>query len=281
MSSLNYVKQNLQNRSFKGQDLSGADFSDADLRGCNFTGANLTGAKLQRITTGQSSRQSQFLVAAAIVGPIVLVGCSAIVGLIFDQLASNRSNGAIDWGLRILPVIVSLLPIFWHDRIMLRFPHTTDILGTATISMLMMVMGTFTGCLALLSLLNFGSAAILQGLFLLILMGIGAIVTFRILQWLIQSIQSSLGTSFRKANLTDADLEAASIQNTDFSLARMTGVCISDWVLQSYTQFSRVDCEYIYLEPMQQHRQPLQGRFQPGELERVLTRKGQLKKSNR
>ncbi len=280
MASLNYVRQNLQNRSFKGQDLSGADFSDADLRGCNFTGANLTGAKLQRITTGQSSRQSQFLMATAIVGPIVLFGCSAIIALMLDRFGSDRSNLAIDWGLKILSVIVGWLAVFWRNRIMLRFPYTTDILGTAAISMLLMVMGTFTGCLALLSLLNFGNAGVLQGLFLLILMGIGAIVTFRILQWLIQSIQSSLGTSFRKANLTDADLEAARIQNTDFSLAMMTGVCISNWVLQSHTQFSGVDCEYIYLEPMQQNRQPPQERFQPGELERVLTRKGKLK-SNR
>ncbi|MEH2076940.1 MAG: pentapeptide repeat-containing protein [Nostoc sp.] len=97
-------------------------------------------------------------------------------------------------------------------------------------------------------------------------------VTFRIFKWLIQSIQSNPGTSFRKANLTDADFSHAEVQNTDFSLAVLTGACIFNWIIKHHNQLTNVYCKYVYLEPAQQNRQPTEGNFQPGELEQVLIR---------
>lgn len=271
MSNLNYANRNLQNFSFKGQDLAGADFSGSDLRGCNFTGANLIGATFKGSKTGQSRRQVYILLTAAIVGSVVLVGFSIIVAQVSIGLFSDRSNKMLNFFLSALPVLVLVLEIFFRDSIALHFPQVTVFLGIVAITVLFAVMMMLTVGLAIASFSSFSDGTIAQGFFLLLVMAVSAIVTFRILKWLIESIQSGPGTSFRKANLSNADFSHSEVQNTDFSLATLTGVCLFDWIIKPHTQFMKVYCEYLYLEPAHQNRQPAEGSFKPGELERLLT----------
>jgi len=271
MTNRNYANRNLQNSSFKGQDLAGADFSGSDLRGCNFTGATLIGANFERVQTGQSRRQVNSLIAAAILGPVVLVGFSAIASQISLVFLSDRSNKILNFFFTALPVLALILGSFIRDKIAFRFPQITSLLSIAAIAVLFAVMVTFTVGLAIVSILGFADGAIAQGFFLLLLMVGFALLTFRIFKWLIQAVHSNPGTSFRKANLTDANFSHSVVQNTDFSFAVLTGACIFDWVIKPYTQCTNVYCEYLYLEPAHQNRRPAEGSFQPNELERVLT----------
>ncbi|MFN6486228.1 MULTISPECIES: pentapeptide repeat-containing protein [unclassified Nostoc] len=272
MANLNYTNQNLQNCSFKGQDLAGADFSGSDLRGCNFTGATLIGANFQNIKTGQSYRQVNILVAATIVCPVLLIGFSTIAVQVSTILFSDRSDKIFNFFFGAMPLLALIFEIFIQDSITSNFPQVTAFLGIGAITILFAVMVSFTVGLAIVSTSGFSDGSSGQGFFLLLLMVIFAIVTFRIFKWLIQSIQSNPGTSFKKANLTDADFSHSEVQNTDFSLAVLTGACVFDWAIKPHTQLTNVYCKYLYLEAAYQNRQPAKGDFQPGELERVLTR---------
>lgn len=271
MVNRNYANRNLQNCSFKGQNLASADFSGSDLRGCNFTGATLIGAIFERVKTGQSRRQVNILVAAAIVGPVVLLAFSAIAAQVSMELLSDRSNKGLNFFFSALPILALVFGSFIGDKIAFRFPQITSLLNIAAIAVLFAVMVALTLGLAIVGILGFGDGAIAQGLFLLLLMFASALLTFRILKWLTQTIQSNPGTSFRKANLTDANFSHSVMQNTDFSFAVLTGACIFDWAIKPHTQFMNVHCEYLYLELAHQNRQPAEGNFQPDELERVLT----------
>ncbi|MBO3459580.1 pentapeptide repeat-containing protein [Aetokthonos hydrillicola Thurmond2011] len=268
MTNLNYSNQILHDRSFKGQDLSGADFSGSDLRGCNFTGATLIGANFQQVKTGQSQHQVRMLVASTIVSPVVLCGCGAIFVYLLSLLKSNR---AINFLIGALPILAFLAEIFLRDSITFHFPQATSYAGIGSIAVLFAIMVTLTVGLVFIGNSSFGDGSIAQGFFLLIMTVVGAIVTYRIFQWLIQSIQSHPGTSFRKANLTDADFSYSELENTDFSLAVLTGVCIFKWVIKPYTEFTNVYCKYLYLEPEQQNRQPANRNFHADELEPILT----------
>lgn len=98
-----------------------------------------------------------------------------------------------------------------------------------------------------------------------------ALITFRIFNWVVQAIQSHPGTSFRKADLTNANFSRARVGNTDFSLALFTGDCIFNWSMNRHTQLTTARCDYLYLEPEQQNRRPRDRTFQAGELDRLLT----------
>jgi hypothetical protein len=221
---------------------------------------------------GQSHRQVNILIAATIVCPFVLFGFSIIAAQLSIVLFSDRSDKILNFFFGAMPVLALIFEIFIQDSITSHFPQVTTFFGIGAIAVLFTVMITFTAGLAIVSTSGFSDGSSGQGFFLLLLMVISAIVTFRIFKWLIQSIQSNPGTSFRKANLTDADFSHAEVQNTDFSLAVLTGACVFNWIIKPYNQLTNVYCKYVYLKPAQQNRQPTEGNFQPGELEQVLIR---------
>ncbi|UBF23875.1 pentapeptide repeat-containing protein [Kovacikia minuta CCNUW1] len=270
MLTHDYANQVLQNRSFKGLDLTGADFSSSDLRGCDFSGATLVEANFEGVRTGQSRQQINRLVAAAIVAPALIIGLCMLVVQIPINLLGDRFYQNFDFLLGWLPLLAIVFEILFRDSMILHFPRASNYLGVAGVAALFQIMVGFTLFLAIISLSSFGTGAGAQGLFLLVLVGISAIVTRRIFKWVIESIQSSCGTSFRKANLTNANLSGTVIQNTDFCFAVLTGACIFEWTIQHHTQFANVYCEYLYLEPAQQQRHPTEGKFRQSELEQFL-----------
>jgi hypothetical protein len=270
MTHQNYSRQILHNRSFKGLDLSGADFSGSDLRGCDFTGASLIGADFTGARTGQSPEQVKRLIIVSVVAPAVIVGLSLLIVQIPTQLFGDRFYQGLSFLSAGLPLLVLFLEIFVRDSMTSCFPRITNLFGVASIAAFFQIMVALTIGFAVVSLSSFGNGSGAQGLFMLVLAVISAIVTRRIFKWVTESIQSSCGTSFRKANLTNANLSHVVIQNTDFCFATLTGACIFEWMIQRHTQFANVYCEYLYLEPEHQKRYPAEGKFRQIELEQFL-----------
>ncbi|WP_414552891.1 pentapeptide repeat-containing protein [Anabaena sp. CCY 0017] len=251
----------MQNCDFKGRDLTGADFSGSDLRGCNFTGTTLIGANFQKVETGQSSRQFNILIAATIIGSFVLLGFSIIVAQVSLIFLSNLSDNFLRFFRGAILLLVLLLQHFIRERITFLFPQLTSFMGIVATAVLFAVMVTLTVGLTFVSFFSLINGEVMQGFFLLVLMVILAMLTLLIFQWLVESIHSHPGTSFRKANLTDADFSYSDVNNTDFSRAVLTGICVFKWVINPDTRFANVYCQYVYLEPTQQNRQPAEGDF--------------------
>lgn len=74
---------------------------------------------------------------------------------------------------------------------------------------------TLTAVLEIASLSSFGDGIVAPGFFFLLVMVVSALLTFWILKWLIQSIQSEPGTSFKKANFSNTDFSHSEVQNTE------------------------------------------------------------------
>jgi uncharacterized protein YjbI with pentapeptide repeats len=77
-TTTNYSHQNLQGRSFKGQNLTGANFSHADIRGADFTDANLTDANFSRAQTGLTPRNKWIILLVAALLAAIAAGCIVI-----------------------------------------------------------------------------------------------------------------------------------------------------------------------------------------------------------
>jgi uncharacterized protein YjbI with pentapeptide repeats len=84
-------------------------------------------------------------------------------------------------------------------------------------------------------------------------------------------------SNLSRANLQHADLQDASLVNvqasgTDFRHAKLTGVCIEKWSVNTDTQFDGVICDHIFLTPDRdpQSRRPLSGSFEPGDFQLLL-----------
>ncbi|MHC5863033.1 pentapeptide repeat-containing protein [Nostoc sp.] len=78
------------------------------------------------------------------------------------------------------------------------------------------------------------------------------------------------GANLSGANLSNASLIRARLLETDFTAAAFTGTCIEDWHINSYTKFTDVICDYIYLCQDQQERRPSNGNFAPGEFTKLF-----------
>ncbi|MBD2074176.1 pentapeptide repeat-containing protein [Phormidium sp. FACHB-592] len=88
------------------------------------------------------------------------------------------------------------------------------------------------------------------------------------------------GANLRRANLNDANLKGANLERanlqstqalgTDFSNAALTGAYIQNWGINADTCFTDVRCDYIYLEPDEQARQPASGSFAPGDFAKLV-----------
>lgn len=68
------------------------------------------------------------------------------------------------------------------------------------------------------------------------------------------------GSDLRDANLTKVQAIA-----TNFSRACLTGACIESWNIDSTTQVSDIQCDFVYLRNQQQERRPSSGSFAPGD----------------
>jgi len=263
-----YKDQNLQDQAFVGQDLTGADFSGSDLRGCDFTRAILIGANFDRVVTGQTQQQVNTAVLSVVMGAIAMLVMAIILGFVIvtiDNLLFGWFGEFYRGISRVFYAIILFVLYFFQGNILEWFPKTSNFFGNASIGILWLMMLFLTLGLGATSFSG-GSGSFL----FLIPTVISAIVTFKVSTWFIQSIKSRVGTSFKKANLTDSSFSHALIENTDFSFALLSGICVDGWLLGSYTLFTKSQCDYLYWKP-QKDRYPHHGDFQRDELEKFLS----------
>lgn len=82
--------------------------------------------------------------------------------------------------------------------------------------------------------------------------------------------------TLEEANLEYANLTEVNAVETDFTRAKMTGVCLEAWNIESNTILDEVDCKFVYLleHPKSgtddRERRPSSGIFQPGEFTKLF-----------
>jgi uncharacterized protein YjbI with pentapeptide repeats len=260
MNLQNYSNQNLQDQSFVGLDLTEADFSGSDLRGCDFTKAILVGTNFERIVTGQTQKQINTSILTVIMGAIAMIAFSlVIVGI--DSILFGWFGASYRKISGFLASIIPFVLLMLQSLIFEKFPKITNFFGDASLGILLAMMTVLT--------LGFTFISFTGAFFFLIPMIISAIITFYLYKWMLESIQNRTGTSFKKANLTDANFSHALIEYTDFSFALLTGIFIDGWLIDGHTLFANSQCDYLYWKP-QRERYPNDGNFQTNELENFL-----------
>lgn len=200
----NFQRVNLRGQSFKGQDLSGADFSEADIRSANFAGANLRGAKFCGAKCGLKRRWEIIVTILSWwlsgISGIVALMAGVFGELIFDD--SSLDNQIAGW--------VSLI-----------------ILISLWIMVIRLGMGAVGVAVA-------GAGAVLVGVALaLIVLVVVVYIGWRSLtgeereRWMCSlaiALAGIGGTSFRGAELTEANFTGAKLTSTDLRKATLTRV---------------------------------------------------------
>lgn len=77
-------------------------------------------------------------------------------------------------------------------------------------------------------------------------------------------------TNLQQARLKKADLSGTSALSTDFSYADLTGASIGNWGINAETNFTEVECDYIYWGENFTLRKPEHGGFIAGDLTNLI-----------
>ncbi|NEP10066.1 MAG: hypothetical protein F6K14_07580 [Symploca sp. SIO2C1] len=222
----------LRGQSFQGENLAGADFSEADIRRANFTNAYLRGAKFCGAKAGLQRRWAVFLV-------VVLWMLSALSG-IFSIWIGTVVSWALDTSFKedIIAGIVSLIVpavflIFTMRKGLAAGFGAVAVIGAVTVAGFGAVVVAGGGVFVVPGAVAAGVAA---GMAVAVALS-GAYLGWRVLRgdqrdaW-IRTIAIAFaatgGTTFRDADLTDADFTGARLKSTDFRRANLTRTCWRD-----------------------------------------------------
>ncbi|MHC5750693.1 MAG: pentapeptide repeat-containing protein [Nostoc sp.] len=261
--ALDFSGQNLRGRNFKGrQDLAGANFSYADIRGANFTNANLTGANFSHAKAGLQLHWAILLVLVswllsglsgflwAVNGYLVsrifdtsglefqIAGWAALIVLIAFFFITIRQGVAA--GLGALAVALAVVfAVVIAGTLAGAGTVTGVILGAAAIAGVIAAAIAIAGAIA--GAIAAAVAAARTGARAAAVAVAGTLVSIYI-SWramkgdqkhslsLVRNIAIAFaatgGTSFRGANLTNADFTQATLKSTDF---RNTILICSRW----------------------------------------------------
>lgn len=185
---------NLRGQSFKGKNLSRADFSEADIRGANFTNANLSGANFHGALAGLQHRWAIGLVLASCLISGTSTLFSALTGYFVSQ-ALNTSN-PLDFSVGITSLIV-LTVLF---IVTIRYGLAASLIAVAVaVAFAFATLGVYVGW-----------------------RGLAGDEKHAWLRSFAIAFAATAGTSFRSANLTDADFTSATLKSTDFRSANLT-----------------------------------------------------------
>ncbi|MEH2391735.1 MAG: pentapeptide repeat-containing protein [Nostoc sp.] len=207
-----YSGQNLRGRSFKGQNLTGANFSKADIRGANFTNAILKDADFTGVKAGLQRPWTIGLLIASWLLSGISGFLSILVGVLVAYIFDTKSTQSVIIG------IVSLIVILVFFIITIRKSLTAGLVAGA---------GAAAGAAAVAEAGAGAETFAVAGAFTLFSAYIGwrsltgdekdaSIRSFAL------AFAATGGTSFRNADLTDADFTDATLKNTDFRKANLT-----------------------------------------------------------
>ncbi len=82
------------------------------------------------------------------------------------------------------------------------------------------------------------------------------------------------GADLQRTELEESILVRAQVTGVNFTGAKLTGICVEDWSINSQTCFAGVQCDYIYRkldengEPTDRY--PIERNFEPGEFESLF-----------
>ncbi len=232
--------KNLRGRNFKGQNLTGAKFIGADIRGANFTNAVLREADFTRAKAGLQRRWTIFLVTISLFLSLIsgfMSGFASSWIAVFFILNIIKQYTIIS---TVLMLIV--LAIFFIDTIRqglravaVAVAVAEAVAGAAVMAAVMAGLAASTGAVAGAAatgagtVAGAGTAAIAgaiawAGNYL----ASGALAGEEKYAWIHNTaiaIAATGGTSFRNADLTDANFTEATLKSTDFRTANLTRTC--------------------------------------------------------
>ncbi len=170
--------------------MTGADFSGSDIRGCDFREAQLQGANFQYVTAGRTRRQVRELITRAGGTAIVTTLAGAMTGLV----AGFEAGGLAIVGMAIGATVVT--------------KAEPGVLAGATAGA-----AAVAGCGGFITFIqgNIGTGLIPMTAAMI---GVGFAVAL-----FLQAVNEAEGagnTSFRDADLTNANFEGAIVQDTEF-----------------------------------------------------------------
>ncbi|MEH2158006.1 pentapeptide repeat-containing protein [Nostoc sp.] len=278
--ALDFSGQNLRGRNFKGrQDLVGANFSYADIRGANFTNVNLTGVNF---SYAQAGLQRRWAIGAVLVTSLLVLSAiskSVIVALLIASLvfiSVTRVASRYNWAVALTANLV------------------LTISGSIAFVLALIISAIVTGSISIFDVVFAGGVpvilAFLGFIYLAVVGSKGAIIStakasveagivpFSIAiadECLKTAITNTGGTSFSKADLTNANFTAATLKNTNFAYANVTNTC--------WFQAKRLDRACVsatYLEKPQVRKLVITGQGQNKNFDRQNLRGVNLQKAN-
>lgn len=239
--------QNLRGRSFKGQDLSGANFSYADIRSGDFTNANLRSANFKGAKAGLQRRWAIVLTVVSWVlsglSGVFSIFTGVLVGYVFDT--TNRETFVAGVVYLITLAVFFILTFRKGLAVGLgafAFAFAVAVAGAfafafaGSVAVAVAVAFAFAGAVAFAFAVAFagaGSVAV-AGAFAVVSTLLYAYIGWRslagdekhaLIRPLIIAFAATGGTSFRGADLTDADFTSATLRNTDFRSAILIRTC--------------------------------------------------------
>ncbi|MFL9458022.1 pentapeptide repeat-containing protein [Tolypothrix campylonemoides VB511288_2] len=216
---IDYSGQNLRGRNFKGLDLVGANFSYADIRSADFTGAILRGANFSHAKAGLQKRWAAFLVLVSWLISGLAGFLSAFVGSLISYIfeSSSLENRVSGWAALIAVIVVFI--------VIIRQGVNSVIAGAVAFAF------AFAGAVAFAFAFAFAGAVAFAFAFAGAFVLLSIYISRRSLKGdpkyaLIRDIAIAFaafkGTSFRSADLTDANFTEATLKSTDFRKAILT-----------------------------------------------------------
>lgn len=237
--------ENLRGQSFKGKNLSGVDFSEADIRGANFTNATLTGANFKGARAGLQRRWATGLVVASWILSALSGIFSAYTGYLV-ALIFNSSSTEVLAGWVALIVLVVFFIVTLRQGLLEGLGAVAGIFagvfaGVGAVAGA--IAGVFAGAVAVAVAVGGAVTGAVAGVFVGAVAGVlAAAITVAVtvaaafslfnayIGWralagdkkyvLVRSVAITFaatgGTSFRNADLTDADFTSATLKSTDF-----------------------------------------------------------------
>jgi uncharacterized protein YjbI with pentapeptide repeats len=299
VSNLKFTNQDLRNRSFKGQNLTGADFSNCNIQGCDFSSTVLVGANFQKVKTGRTTKQ---LVT------FIFINATLLTLLMFDSsdFALSWQKALIEHSYNNIEIIaLSIHYTIWFliiGYVSIKFIESFKKSATGTyFNKANLTKSKFTDAVlkgtdfsdAILTYVDWNRANLGTNI---------SEAKFSIDPKIIRLCASRngknkdycdmdlsnlnlIGVDLNNANLVGADLSRSLLHKanlqysnlseaqaiaTDFYKAILTGVCIKNWGISPDTNFTDVQCDYIYLELEQKERRPHEGYFKTGEFNDVF-----------